>query len=192
MRSAVGILLLFLSVGALGQTTDVARGTVSGPGFTITLPDSIEMDVAPTSDLAFGVNLSENTHGHEWDKVPYRYIGISTKWNTDAGSLDELVNGMIADLPRLVPSELVGDGVLTLASMFPVKLGDLPARRLVLQFKNRQRKSSIRQIVVGYRPRHGASPLVYVATLTTTRDDFQQDLNLFAKLLAGFKLTPTE
>lgn len=193
MRIVVGITLLFFCLIALAQTaTDVARGSVSGPGFTIALPDSVEMDIAPTSDLAFGINLSENTHGREWDKIPSRYIGVSTKWNVDANSLDQVVNQMIADLPGLVPSELAGEGVLNLASTFPVKLGELPAKRLVLQFSNRKKQPSIKQIVVAYRPRRGANPLVYVASLTTTRNDFQQDLNLFAKLLAGFKLTPTE
>lgn len=191
MRIVVGITLLFFCLGASAQTTDVARGSVSGPGFTITLPESVEVDVAPTSDLAYGINLSDNSHGREWDKAPSRYIGISSRW-TEATSLDQVVSQMIADLPSLVPSELVGGGVLSLASTFPVKLGDLPARRLVLQFRNRHKQPSIKQIVVAYRPRHDASALLYVASLTTTRDDFQHDLNLFAKLLAGFKLTPTE
>jgi hypothetical protein len=90
-----------------------------------------------------------------------------------------------------VPAELVGgDGVISLSSTFPAKLADLPARRLVVEFKNKQKKPSVRQIIVALRTRSDASPLLYIATLTTTKADFSQDLNLFVKLLAGFKLTP--
>ncbi len=193
MRIAVGIILLFFCIGAFAQSaTDVARGTASGQGFTLTLPDTVEMDIAPTSDLSLGLNLDENTHGREWEKIPYRYIGFATKWNSDAGSLDEVVNRMISDLPGLVPSQIVGAGTMSLTSMFPVKLGDLPARRLVVEFKNKQKKLSVSQIVVAYRTRPDASAVVYVASLTTTKADFPQDLNLFVKLLAGFKLTRIE
>ena len=34
-----------------------------------------------------------------------------------------------------------------------------------------------------------AAGMIYVASLTTTRLNFQQDVTLFAKILAGFKLT---
>ncbi len=193
MRIVVGILLLFFCVGAFAQSTDVAHDTATGPGFTVTLPDSVEMDVAPTSDLNLGLNLVENTHGREWEKLPPRYIGITTQWNSDSNSLDDVVRRMIADLPGLVPHELVGgDGVINLSSMFPAKLADLPARRLVVEFKNRQKKPSVRQIIVALRVRPDASPVVYIASLTTTKTEFPQDLNLFVKLLAGFKLTPIQ
>jgi hypothetical protein len=152
----------------------------------------MELDVTPTTDLSFGLNLSELTHGREWDRIPPRFIGFTTEWNSDADSVDEVVRRKTSELASLVPSDLTGDGVIRLVSTFPAKLGDLPARRLVIEFKNRQRKQAIRQIIIGYRAREGATPVVYVATLTTTRDDFPADLNLFAKLLAGFRLTPFE
>ena len=191
MRLVLGFLSCLLSLAAWAQSTDVARGSISGPGFTVTLPESVEMDITPTSDLAFGLNLSETTHGREWEKLPPRFIGISTQWNSDAGSLDELVRRMTADVSGLVPSEMVGgDGLVTLSSIFPARLGDLPARRLVVEFKNRQKKPSVRQIIVAYRSQPDASAVVYLASLTTTKADFPQDLNLFAKFLAGFKLTP--
>jgi hypothetical protein len=198
MRFVITALFLFLCLftwvqaAPAQQATDIARGSISGPGFTLTLPPGVEFDITPTSDLNFGLNLTEPTHGREWDRLPTRFISFTTEWNSDADSVDEAVRRKTSDLASLVPSELVGDGMLRLASTFPVKLGDLPAKRLVVEFKNRQKKLAIRQIVVGYRAREGANAVLYIATLTTTRDDFQADLNLFAKLLAGFKLTPFE
>jgi hypothetical protein len=198
MRFAVTALLLFLSAVACAQSAstasaaDTARDSVSGPGFTLALPPDVEMDIRPTNDLAFGINLAEVTHGREWDRVPNRYIGFTTQWNSDAGSLDAVVQQMTADVQSLIPAELIGDGIIRLDSTFPAKLGGLPARRLVIEFKGKKNKPSLRQIVVAYRTRQGASAVVYVASLTTTRADFPQDLNLFAKLLAGFKLTPIE
>jgi hypothetical protein len=197
MKVAVTALFLFLPVMALAQSApapslpDTARNSVSGPGFTVALPPDIEMDIRPTNDIAFGINLVDVTRGREWERLPPRYIGVTTRWNIDAASLNDLVQNMIADLQNLVPAELVGgEGIIRLESTFPAKLGDLPARRLVIEFKNRQKKPSLRQIVVAYRARPDASAVVYLVTLTTTRADFQQDVNLFAKLLAGFKLTP--
>ena len=197
MKAAVSALFLLLSVAVWAQSAptssspDTARDSVSGPGFTVALPPDVEIDIRPTSDIAFGLNLSEVTHGHEWERLPPRYISFATRWTSDSGSLTELIQNMTADLQSLVPAELIGgDGVIQLAANFPAKLGDLPARRLVIEFKNRQKKPSLRQIVVAYRARPDASAVVYVATLTTTREAFPQDLNLFAKLLAGFKLTP--
>src|SRR5512144_596393 len=199
MKAAVTALFLFLSIVAWAQSApapsspDTARDTVSGPGFTLALPPEVEIDIRPTTDLAFGLNLTEVTRGREWERLPPRYIGFTTRWNSDAGSLNDLVQDMTADLQSLVPTELVGgDGVIRLDSTFPAKLGDLPARRLVIEFKNRQKKPSLRQIVVAYRARPDASAGVYLVTLTTTRTDFQQDVYLFAKLLAGFKLTPLQ
>jgi hypothetical protein len=192
MRFAVAALFLYLSLCAWAQSpTDVARGSISGLGFTVTLPDAVEMDVAPTTDLAFGLNLTEPTHGREWNRLPPRFIGVATQWNSEAGSLDAEVRRMTADLHNLIPAD-ASDGEVRLSSMFPAKLGDLPARRLVVEFKNRQKKPAVRQIVVAYRSRPDASAIVYIATLTTTRADFPQDLNVFAKVLAGFKLTPVE
>jgi hypothetical protein len=199
MKAAVTALFLFLSVvvwaqsAPTAQSSDIARDSISGPGFTLALPPQVEMDIRPTSDLAFGLNLTEVTHGREWDRLPPRYIGLTTRWTTDAGSLNDLVQSMTADLQSLVPAELVGgDGSIRLDSTFPAKLGDLPARRLIIEFKNRQKKPSLRQVVVAYRARPDASAVVYLVTLTTTRADFQQDVNLFAKLLSGFKLTPIQ
>jgi len=196
MRAAVTALFLFcfslLVVAQDAPHNDVARGTASGLGFKLELPPNIEVDVTPTADLALGLNLAETTHGREWDGLPFRYIGFTSRWNTDAGSLNEVVRRMTSDLLNLVPSELAADGEIRLVSTFPAKLGDLPARRLVVEFRNRQKKPAIRQIVIAYRTRPDASAIVYLATLTTTRADFPGDLDIFAKLLAGFKLTPIQ
>src|SRR4051794_19702989 len=197
MKVAVAALLLFVSSCASAQSSsvapaDTARGSVSGPGFTLALPPNVEMDIRPTNDLAFGINLTETTHGREWDRLPPRFIAFATQWTSDAGSLDAVVQRMTSDVQTLIPAELVADGMIRLDSTFPAKLGDLPARRLVVDFKGKKNKPSVRQIIVAYRARPDASAVVYIASLTTTRVDFPQDLNLFAKLLAGFKLTPIE
>jgi hypothetical protein len=195
MKAVTALLILCFSLFLAAQEpqhSDVARGTATGLGFTLELPPNVEMDITPRIDLALGLNLSETTHGKEWDGLPFRYIGIEARWNNESASVDEVIRKMTVDLNDLVPSELVGDGVIRLASVFPAKLGELPAKRLVVEFKNRQKKPAIRQIVVGYRTRPGASAIVYLATLTTTRDNFPRDVDIFAKLLAGFKLTPVE
>jgi hypothetical protein len=198
MKVAVTALFLFLSVVVLAQSApapsspDTARNSLSGPGFTVALPPDVEMDIRPTSEIAFGINLTAVTHGREWERLPPRYIGFTTRWTSDAGSLNDLVQNMTAEIQSLVPAELIGDGIIRLVSTFPAKLGDLPARRLVIEFKNRQKKPSLSQIVVAFRERPDASAVVYIVTLTTTRDTFPQDLSLFAKLLAGFKLTPIQ
>ena len=59
MRFAVTALFLLLSICASAQSSssapvaDTARDTVSGPGFTLTLPPNVEMDIRPTNDLEF-------------------------------------------------------------------------------------------------------------------------------------------
>jgi hypothetical protein len=150
------------------------------------------MDVNPTANIAFGIDLSQPSHGREWNGVPPRYIAFSTLWNSGATSLDDAVREMTSDLSTLVPAEIAGHGTLRLTSIFPAKLGDLPARRLVVEFTNRQKKPSVRQILVAYRTRKDANAVVYLASLTTTQMDFSHDLSIFAKLLAGFKLTPMQ
>ncbi len=192
------ILFLFLCSAVWAQSSadsisrDTVHGSISGPGFTVTLPPDVEMDVAPNADLAYGLNLAEKTHGREWERLPFRYIGFSTQWHVEADSLNELVYKMTSNLESLVPYELASEGSVVLSTTFPATLGDLPARRLVLEFKNKQKKPSVRQIVVGFRSRKDADPVVYLAILNTTRVDFPQDVNLFAKLLAGFKITPIQ
>src|SRR3954471_2494041 len=111
MRFAVAALFLSLCLCALAQSpTDVARGSISGLGFTVTLPDAIEMDIAPTTDLAFGLNLAETTHGREWNRLPPRFIGVATQWNSEAGSLDAVVQRMTSNLQNLIPPEMASDG----------------------------------------------------------------------------------
>jgi hypothetical protein len=73
-----------------------------------------------------------------------------------------------------------------------MKLGDLPAKRMILQFKNLEKQPSVRQVIVAYRERPGATGVVYVMSLTTTRADFQQDLGMFSRLLSSFKVTAVE
>ncbi len=192
MRFTVILAIIFLSVCAAAQgTPDVARDTVKGPGYIVKLPADVEVDLSPNTELTFGINLDQPTHGHEWTRVPFRFIGFSTRWDT-ADSLDAVVRRMTDNVLSLVPTEITGAGEVRVASTFAARLGELPAKRLVVEFTNSKRKPSIRQIVVAYRARGDASPMVYIAALTTTRADFDHDLSLFAKLLAGFKLTPVE
>src|SRR4051794_29346255 len=107
MKVAVSALFLLLSAVIWAQSAppssspDTARDSVSGPGFTVALPPDVEMDIRPTSDIAFGLNLSEVTHGHEWERLPPRYITFTTRWTSDSGSLVEVVQGMTGDLQSL-------------------------------------------------------------------------------------------
>jgi hypothetical protein len=196
MRIAVSALILFFSVIASAQNApQYASDLVKGPGFTISLPPGVVVNLAPTDETAhgFGLDLLRSGQQHDWDRQPLRYIAFNTRWDAgDLPSLAAVVSSMTQDLSTLVPQELHGAGTIRLVSTFPAKLGDLPAKRLIVEFTNAEKKPSIRQIVVAYRVRPDASGMVYVASLTTTRVSFEQDVEIFAKMLAGFKLTAVE
>lgn len=194
MRRAVTAFLVFIFAGlAFGQTpTQYARGSVKGSGYEVTLPADVVANVAPSDETAhgFGIDLLRAGDEHDWDRTPLRYIAFTTKWDAgDLPSLDAVVDSMTRELNQLMPIDVQGPGQIRLVSTFPAKLGELPGKRLVLEFNNSEKKPAIKQIVVAYRTRHDAAGMIYVASLTTTRLNFQQDVTLFAKVLAGFKLT---
>jgi hypothetical protein len=197
MKSVVSALLfLLLTTFAFAQAPpQYAHDVVKGIGYEVALPADIVVNLSPTEDAAHGFALDLLRPGdqHEWDRMPLRYIAFNTRWDAgDMPTLDATINGMLRNMASLIPDEVQNQAPVRLMGKFPTKLGDLPAMRLVLEFTNAAKKPAIKQIVVAYRARRDASAIIYVASLTTTRLDFQQDVNLFAKLLAGFKLTAVE
>ena len=190
------LLFLLLTTSAFAQAApQYAHDVVKGVGYEVALPADIVVNLSPSEDTGHGFALDLLRPGdqHEWDRTPLRYIAFNTRW--DAGDMPTLaaaVDGMLRDIALLIPAEIQNQAPVRLVGKFPAKLGDLPAMRFVLEFTNSAKKPAIKQIVVGYRARPDASAIIYVASLTTTRMDFQQDVNLFAKLLAGFKLTAVE
>jgi hypothetical protein len=194
MRLAVtAILVLIFSSLLLAQTAaQFAKGSAKGSGFEITLPPDVVANVAPSEETShgFAIDLLRAGDEHDWDPTPLRYVAFNTRWDAgDLPSLNAVVEGMTRELNGLIPPDVQGSGEIRLVSTFPAKLGDLPAKRLVLEFTNSEKKPAIKQIVVAYRTRHDAAGMIYVVSLTTTRLNFQQDVTLFAKILAGFKLT---
>lgn len=196
MKPAVAAcLFLILSTMTLGQSSaHHARDVVKGPGYQISLPPDVVVNLAPSEETSngFGLDLLRPGDEHLWDRTPVRFIAFNTRWDAgDLPSLDSVVNQMISNPEFLVPPE-IHSGSVNLISTIPMKLGELPAKRMILEFKNVEKRPAIRQVIVAYRSRPGATGVVYVASLTTTRTDFQQDLRMFARLLAGFKLTAVE
>ena len=194
MRRAVAAFLLLISSPLVfGQAaTQFAKGTVKGSGYEIALPADVVANVSPSQEAShgFAIDLLRAGDEHDWDRTPLRYIAFNTRWDAgDLPSLNAVVDSMTIELNQLMPIDVQGPGQVRLISTFPAKLGDLPAKRLVLEFTNSEKKPAIKQIVVAYRTRHDAAGMIYVASLTTTRLNFQQDVTLFAKILAGFKLT---
>jgi hypothetical protein len=194
MRRAVAAFLLLISPPLVfGQAaTQFAKGTVKGSGYEIALPADVVANVSPSQETShgFAIDLLRAGDEHDWDRTPLRYIAFNTRWDAgDLPSLNAVVDSMTIELNQLMPIDVQGPGQVRLISTFPAKLGDLPAKRLVLEFTNSEKKPAIKQIVVAYRTRHDAAGMIYVASLTTTRLNFQQDVTLFAKILAGFKLT---
>lgn len=194
MRVAVSVLIL-IAVAIAQTSPQYATDLFKGNGYTVALPQDVVVNIAPTEETVhgFGLDLVRPGQEHEWDKHPLRYIGFSTRWDAgDLPSLDVAVQKFSDTLNLQLPREVQGSGTIRLVSTFPAKLGELPARRIVMEFTNADKKPAIRQMVIGYRARPDASAIIYIASLTTTRANFQEDVNLFAKLLAGFKLTAVE
>jgi hypothetical protein len=192
MKVAVWV-LLFLLLAPAARPQAYAHGTAKGAGCEVTLPVDMVANVAPTEETAhgFAVDLTRPGDEHEWDRTPMRYIAFSTRWDAgDLPTLDSTVDSLARNLVDLIPADVRNSGQIRLVSTLPAKLGDLPARRMILEFTNAEKKPAMKQIVVAYRTRPDAAGIIYVASLTTTRLNFQQDVTLFAKLLGGFKLSP--
>lgn len=195
MKTAVLALFLLLATLGFAQAPLYAHNVVKGSGYQVTLPADVVANISPNNELGhgFGIDLVRPGSEHPWDGTPTRYIGFKSSWEFgELPSLADVVRSMTSDISTLIPPEVLGRGEIRLAGTFPTKLGELPATRLVLEFLNVDKKAAVRQIVVGYRKRSDASPIVYLASLTTTRSDFSQDLRLFASVLSGFKVTSEE
>jgi hypothetical protein len=190
------LLLLLISAASVAQAPPgYARESFKGTGFTIALPQDVVVNLAPTEELphGFGLDLLRPGIEHEWERHPLRYLGFTTRWDAgDLPSLNAVVEDVVRNLDSTIPAQVQGSGTIRLVSSFPAKLGELPAKRLVIEFTNTEKRPAIREMVIAYRSRPDASGIIYIASLTTTRVNFQEDLNLFAKLLAGFKLTVVE
>jgi hypothetical protein len=196
MKSAVtAFLVLILGVVSLGQSSaQYARNLVKGPGYEIVLPSDVVVNLAPSKETinGFALDLLRPGDEHPWNRTPTRFIAFNTRWDGgDLPSLDAVVSHMLSNPESLVPPEL-HNGTVDLISTFSMKLGELPAKRMILQFKNVEKQPAIRQVIVAYRERPGATGLFYVLSLTTTRADFQQDVRVFSQLLSGFKLKPVD
>lgn len=191
----IGYLSLVTSSAALAQSVDVKDGKVTGPGFVITLPPGVTPDVAATTESSHGFYLSLPIRASDAQTRPpltrtYRYIAFDTKWDLgDMPSLQAAVDSITHNLSSTIPSYVANSGEVTIDGTFPARLGTLPARRIVLKYTNNGRKPAIRQVVVAYNARKDASAVVYFLVLNTTEQNFQDDLGVFGKILAGFKVT---
>jgi len=187
-------LALLICGSTAAQNVQVKDGQVIGAGFAVNLPPGISVDVSANSESMHGfyVALPPRPPDVPPNSAPsrsYRYIAFDTKWDLgDMPSLDAAVQAVTGDLIEYVPSYLVNSDIVVDANL-PARLGTLPARRLVLKFKNSAHKQAIRQMIIGYRARDDASAIVYLLVLNTTEENFDDDLGIFGKILAGFKVT---
>jgi hypothetical protein len=192
MKSVILVLCLFLPLVVSAQNISPAASTpFNGPGVTVTIPTGLSA-TTPVDEVpnGFGIDLAASAASRGWPRLPVRYITFDIKWDTDDfGSLEAVVANMSQRASSLIPVEIARGDELRVAGIFPARLGALPARRMVLEFKNWEKKPAIRQIVVAYRLRKDASAIIYIATLTTTRQDFQLDVDAFSRVLSGLKFT---
>jgi len=173
----------------------VKDGTIAGTGFTITLPPDIKVEPSANEETLHGflIDLAPNVPGAPAKSnrpAIYRYIAFDTRWDTgDMPSLDAVVEDITSNLLGHIPPEIVGVGDVSVTANLPAKLGTLPARRLVITYRNTERKPAIRQVIIAYNARKDASAIVYFLILNTTQQNFQEDVGVFSKVMAGFKLT---
>ncbi len=190
------VALLSIASAAAQSVPTVKEGQVTGAGFVITLPTDIVVEPAGTNESTHGFyldlpprsgNAPIRREGHD---SSYRYIAFDTKWDIgDMPSLDKVVDSLTSNILEHIPPEIVGEGPVMLEANLPARLGTLPARRLIIKYRNSQKKPAIRQIIVGYHARKDAAAIIYFLTLNTTQQNFQDDIGLFSKILSGFKLT---
>lgn len=192
---------LATTASSQAQSVPTAKDdTITGAGFTVTLPHNLVAEMASTSETMHGFYIAlPARYAANGESAPsvsdthepgYRYIAFDTMWDVgDLPSLGAVVDRITSNVLDHVPDALIGSGSVMLEGNMPVRLGTLPARRLVLSYRNSQKKPAIRQVVVAYRTRKDAAAIIYLLTLNTTRDSFQEDVEVFSKILAGFKLT---
>jgi hypothetical protein len=197
MRSICTLLLLLLpSVSWAQNVPEISDGKVIGASFTIALPPNVVAEISATPETLHGfqIDLTPHFSGAVLRKTgapsTFRYIAFDTRWDAgDMPSLEAVVQDITSHVLKYVPEELVGSGDLSLTGNLPARLGSLPARRLVMSYRNSDKRPSIRQMIVAYHARADASGIIYLLTLNTTQENFQEDLTVFGKVLSGFKLT---
>jgi len=177
----------------------VSDGKVTGAGFTVAIPGDILVEPAATAETLHGFYIDLPPRPKDASllrrsgashRSSYRYIAFDTRWDVgDMPSLDAVVENITSNILDNIPPEIVAAGAVTLDANLPARLGTVPARRLVIKYRNTAKQPAIRQVIVAYNARKDAGAVVYLLILNTTQQDFQQDVNLFSKVLAGFKLT---
>jgi hypothetical protein len=191
---AIVCVALWLCSAAMAQAVPQLKdGKVTGAGFVITLPPGINVQVAanPQSAHGFFLELPPRTDDERSNdpEIAYRYIAFDTKWDVgDMPSLDDAVQNITRNILQYIPAELVRHGQVSVDASLPARLGSLPARRLVLKYENTKREPAIGQMVIAYHARKDASAIVYLLVLNTTEQNFHEDVSLFSKVMAGFKL----
>lgn len=185
-----------LSIAAPAQTVPQLKdGVITGAGFTITLPPDVSPEIGANTESTHGFYFELPPRGSDQvtrpsDELAYRYISFDTNWDLgDMPSLDAVVSSITSNLVDAIPASLTGAGNIVLEASLPARLGTLPARRLVFKYRNREKKPAIRQLVVAYNARKDAAAIVYELVLNTTQENFQADVSVFAKIMAGFKAT---
>jgi len=197
LDSIFGFLLAIgvLAIAARAQSVpQIADGKVVGTGFTVVVPAGLTALPAATAESSHGfyIDLDPANHGmpERAPKLSSRFIVFDTRW--DDGSmptLNAVVDSILSDLRDYVPDQVRSSSEVIVNGNLPARLGGLPARRLVLKFKNSAHKPALRQILIGYDQRKDAAAVVYLLILNTTEQDFEDDIGVFSKLLAGFKVT---
>ncbi|MGZ5178745.1 MAG: hypothetical protein ACXWCW_31880 [Burkholderiales bacterium] len=193
-------LALSLASFSLAQSVPTVKdNTVTGTGFVITAPVNLLIETAATAETLHGfyIDLPPQAVDKETSlrrtaarSSSYRYIAFDTLWDVgDMPSLNAVVESITSNILDHVPADLVAPGPVMLDANLPVRLGTLPARRLVIKYRNTAKQPAVRQVIVAYNARKDAAAVVYLLTLNTTQQDFQEDVNVFSKILSGFKLT---
>jgi hypothetical protein len=194
-RSLLAAVTLMLAGACCAQTApQVADNKVIGAGFTVTIPPGFIALPAATAETAHGFYIDLNPADHNLTarspKLSPRFIAFDTKWDDgDMPSLDAAVQNVLMNLSVYVPADVRSSDDATLDGNLPARLGGLPARRLIIKFRNSSRKPAVRQILVAYKARKEATAIVYFLILNTTEQDFNDDVVIFSKLLAGFTVT---
>jgi hypothetical protein len=188
--------VLLLSMAAAAQSVSQSKdGKVTGPGFVVTLPASIVAEPAATPECEHGFYIElpprpADSAARAHPPLSYRYIALDTRWDAgDLPSLDDAVATITSNLLASVPAELVSPGDLTLEANLPARLGTIPARRLVIRYRNARHQPAIRQVIVAYHARKDAAAIVYILVLNTTEENFQEDVEVLGKVMASFKVT---
>jgi len=200
---AVIFVVLVCSAAQPQSVPQLADGKITGTGFVITVPPDTSVEIGANSESEHGFYIELPTHAPSPDSPAlrrstattehissHRYIAFDTKWDIgDMPSLQAVVDNIASNLLDNIPPRIVGSGDVTLDANLPVRLGTLPARRLVIKYRDSEKKPAIRQVIVAYNARKDASAIVYLLVLNTTQQNFQEDVTVFSKVLAGFKLT---